>query len=206
LKAWEVTAMTNFILAGEAFLGAGFLLGRTPFHASSAFFWALALLFFALGTLGGGIDHGFFEPKGDTRGRMIMQKSTWICIGIMTFFSLLTSVYQFAHEGLRGTVILLGIVQFIVFCFFAIRINNYAVVIVNYAPILLILLVLNILGLSSGSGSWSILLGLLISVAASAALAAGSDRFSPLDRSGVYHVLLMAAVVFLFLGGLALKG
>jgi hypothetical protein len=206
MKAYEVTAITDFILAGEAFLAAGILLGGMSIGASAAFFWALAMLFFALGSLGGGIDHGFFEPKGDTRGRMIMQKSTWIGIGLMTFFTLLTAGYQFGGETLRVPVILLGIVQLAVFVVFALRTKNYAVVVVNYAPILFILLAANILGLASGSGSWHLVAGLLISIAASAALALDVNRFTPLDRNGVYHVLLMVAVVFFFFGGLALNG
>jgi hypothetical protein len=204
MKALEVTAMTNFIAAGEAFFAAGFLLGRTPFGASAAFFWGLTILFLAAGFLFGGLDHGFFEAKGNTRGRMIMQKVTWICAGIMTFFTLLTALYQFAPLEWHLPVILLGLVQLLAFCFFAIRTHHFRVVIVNYAPILLILLVLNIIGLPSGSGSGFIIIGILISIAASVLQALGVDRFSPFDRNGLYHVVLMAAVAFLFIGGLGL--
>jgi hypothetical protein len=204
MKAWEVTAITNFIAAGEAFLAAGFLLGRTPFSASAAFFWALAVLFLAAGFLFGGLDHGFFEPKGNTRSRMIMQKATWICAGIVTFFTLLTALYQFAPLEWRLPILFLGLVQLLAFCFFAIRTRDFRVVIVNYAPILLILLVLNLFGLVSGSGSWFFIIGILISIAASVLQAMGVDKFSPLDRNGLYHVVLMAAVAFLFIGGLGL--
>jgi hypothetical protein len=204
MKAWEVTSITNFVAAGEAFLAAGFLLGRVPLSASAACFWALALLFLALGLLIGGIDHGFFEQKGDSRSRMIMQKATWICVGLTTFFTLLTALYRFAPAGWRASIIILGLVQFLIFCFFAIRIHKYLVVIINYAPVLLILLVLNIIGLSSGAGSGWFIGGILISILASAFQALGVDRFTPLDRNGLYHVVLMGAVAILFIGGLGL--
>ena len=204
MRAWEVTAITNFIAAGEAFLAAGFLLGRAPLSASASGFWGLTMLFLAAGLLAGGIDHGFFEQKGDTRGRMIMQKITRIFIGITTFFTLLTALYQFAPFGWRSPIVIIGLVQFLIFCFFAIRIHNYLVVIINYAPILLILLVLNIIGLPSGSGSWWFIIGFLLSIIASVVQALGVDRFSPLDRNGLYHVVLMAAVAFFFIGGLKL--
>ncbi len=102
MKAWEVTAMTNFIAAGEAFLAAGFLLGRAPLAASASGFWALTLLFLAAGLLAGGINHGFFEQKPDPRGSRIMQKVTWICAGVTTFFTLLTALYQFAPAEWRA--------------------------------------------------------------------------------------------------------
>ncbi|MBN2086455.1 MAG: hypothetical protein JW748_14645 [Anaerolineales bacterium] len=204
MKTLEITAMTCFIAAGEAFLAAGFLLGRAPLSASASVFWGFTMLFLAAGLLLGGLDHGFFEPKGDTRGRMIMQKATWICTGIMTFFTLLTALYQFAPAGWRIPIQIIGLVQFLIFCFFAIRIHNYLVVIINYAPILLILLVLNIVGLPAGTGSWWFITGILISIIASIVQALGIDHFSPLDRNGLYHVVVMAAMVFLFAGGLGL--
>jgi hypothetical protein len=206
MSALELTAVTDFILAGEAFLAAGFLFGRIPAGPSAAFFWTLAVLFFALGALAGGIDHGFFEPKGDTRGRMIVQKTTWIFTGAMTFFTMMTALFQFAPAGLHAPAVILGLLQFAAFCFFATRKNSYLVVILNYAPVLLVLLVLNVAGLPSGTGSWWMVAGILISIAASAVQALGVDAFSPLDRNGLYHVILMIAVVFLFLGGLGFAG
>jgi hypothetical protein len=162
------------------------------------------MLFLAAGLLIAGLDHGFFEPRGDTRGRMAMQKVTWICTGIMTFFTLLTALFQFAPVDWRLPFIIAGLVQLLVFSFFAIRIHNYLVVIINYAPILLILLILNLIGLPSGSGSWFFIIGILVSIAASVFQALGVDTFSPLDRNGLYHVVIMVAVVFFFIGGLGL--
>ncbi len=204
MKAWEVTAITNFLAAGEAFLAAGFLLGRAPLAASAAGFWGLTLLFLAAGLLAGGINHGFLEQKDDPRGRVIMQKVTWICAGVMTFFMLLTALYRFAPVEWRAPVALIGLAQFVIYCFFAIRVHSYLVVILNYAPVLLILLALNIAGLPSGSGSWLVITGILISILASLVQALGVDRFSPLDHDGLYHVIVMAAVAFFFAGGLAM--
>jgi hypothetical protein len=71
---------------------------------------------------------------------------------------------------------------------------------------MILFLVMSILGLEAGTGSWQIVAGLLLSVAASVIQALGVDVFSPLDRNGLYHLILMAATVFLSLGGLLLKG
>jgi hypothetical protein len=204
LQAWEITAATDFILAGEGFLAAGFLLGRVPLAPSAALFWALAMLCLALAALLGGLDHGYLEPKGETRARRILQKTTWICIGVMTFFSLLTAAWQFAPESWRTGAVWLGLAQLAVFSFFAVRSDNYLTVILNYAPVLILLLAANTLGLPSGTGSWQILAGLLISTAASTVQALGVDRFSPVDRNGLYHLGMMAATALLFLGGLTL--
>jgi hypothetical protein len=47
--------------------------------------------------------------------------------------------------------------------------------------------------------------GILILFAASGIQAAGVDVFMPLDRNGLYHLLSMLGVVFLYCGGVRLK-
>ena len=202
MKAWEVTAVTDFILAGEAFLAAGILLGRAPPVPSAALFWALGMLCTALAALLGGVDHGFLEPKGTSRTRTTLQKITWMCIGGMTFFSLQTAAWQFGSAAWQEAAAWIGLAQLAVFCFFSFRTGEYRMVILNYAPVLILLLALNILGWPGGAGSWQIVAGLSISTAASAIQVLGVDRFSPVDRNGLYHLGMMAAVVLFFLGGL----
>jgi len=69
---------------------------------------------------------------------------------------------------------------------------------------MLLLLAMNIAGLRNGTGSIHMIAGLLILSAASAIQAVGWDALSPLDHNGVYHVVSMLGVVFLYLGGLRL--
>jgi hypothetical protein len=71
---------------------------------------------------------------------------------------------------------------------------------------MLLLLVLNVARLKSGAGSPQMIAGILILFAASGVQAAGIDAFSPLDRNGLYHIVVMAGVVFLYRGGLRLRG
>jgi hypothetical protein len=204
MTALELTAITDLLLAGEAFLAAGFLLGRVSSAPSAALFWALGLFCMGLVALLGGLDHGFFEPKGDTRARKILKKAVWLCTGPMTLCIWMFIAFQFAGPELRLPILAVGLAQLAVFCYLAIRRDAFLVVILNYAPVALILLVLNVAGLANGSSSWPIVAGLLISIAASAAQALGVDRFSPLDRNGLYHVLMIPAVLLFFWGGLSL--
>ncbi len=205
MKALELTAVTNFILASEVFLFSGLLLGKGHRLGSASMLWALAMLFLAIGALAGGIDHGFFEPYGSSPTRVLMQKITWICLGLVALFALLTTGWQFFTGGRARIVFLvIGLVQLAVFIVPALLSDNFIVVIIDYAPVMILFLVLNFVGLRAGTGSWAMIVGLLLSFAASALQALGFDALSPLDRNGVYHVLMMASVVFLFLGGQSL--
>jgi hypothetical protein len=70
---------------------------------------------------------------------------------------------------------------------------------------MLLLLVMNFAGLRSGTGSRPMIAGILILFAASAIQAARVDVFSPLDHNGLYHLLSMIGVAFLYAGGVQLK-
>ena len=83
--------------------------------------------------------------------------------------------------------------------------DSFLDVILNYAPVMLLFLAMNILGLRQGTGSMQMIIGILILSAASAIQAVGWDRLSPLDHNGVYHVVSILGVVFLYLGSASLK-
>jgi hypothetical protein len=206
MKAREVTAITNLTVAAEAFLAAGFLLGRMPGGISSRGLWALAMLFLAVGFLLGGIDHGFFEPQGNTRVRFVIRKACWFCAGIATWLITLSTACQFASGAFRTALFVVASIQLVIFLILATRIHYFLLVMLDYVPALLLVLVLNITGLFSGSGSWYMTVGIALSVFASILEGLRVDVFAPVDRNGLYHLVMMVAVVFLFLAVLGLKG
>jgi hypothetical protein len=206
LTPLSVTAITNFLWAAEAFLAAGFLLARSGSISSAAGSWAIAMLFMGIGALVGGIDHGFLEPRGNTPVHRVFEKAKNIAAGILAFFVLLTVGKQFFGAGAQPVFLVVGMVQLGAFIAATLLLDSYLVVILDYAPAMILFLVISILGLEAGTGSWQMIAGLLVSAAASLIQALGVDTFSPLDRNGLYHVLLMAATVPLTLGGLQLKG
>jgi len=72
---------------------------------------------------------------------------------------------------------------------------------------LLACLAFNVQGLwrRSGDGHWTIVLGILVLLLASAVQALGIDTFSPVDRIGLYQLISMPGVVLLYFGGHRLK-
>ncbi len=200
-----VTAITNFAWACEGFLLSGLLLGRRPSVGSAAWLWALAMLALGVSAFLGGIDHGFFEPRGPGLARTVMQKATWVAAGVLALLTLLTAVRQFASETWWTPFLAAALAQLAVFVFLAIRIDSFLVVILDYAPAAMALMVLSAVGTRSGSGSRQMALGLALSFAASAIQAAGIDALSPVDRNGLYHLILIVASPFLYAGGLRLK-
>ena len=119
----------------------------------------------------------------------------------MTFYLLMSTAAQFFSPRARRRLLLVGIFQFAANTIVVLTVDSFLDVVLNYAPVLLFVLVMHL----RGPGSWPMIVGILIMVAAAAIQAAGLDALSPLDHNGLYHVVCMIAAVFLYAAGLRLK-
>jgi hypothetical protein len=202
LTPLAVTSITNFILACEAFFVCGLLWARPKAPRSAAWFWQMAMLALATTALVGGIDHGFFEVFGQIPVRKVIEHTNWFIIGLVTFFVFLTTARQFFEPPGRTYAYAVAGVQLVVYTVLILFVDNFLVVMVNYTPVMLLLLVLSSLGSKRGTGSWPLIAGILLSFAASAVQAAGVDVFSPFDRNSLYHFGMMAAVACFYFAAL----
>ncbi|HEY1337159.1 MAG TPA: hypothetical protein VGF59_06590 [Bryobacteraceae bacterium] len=203
MTALALTAITDFALGAEG-LALGWLLARRPKDRdSAAWFWSAVMLLAGLGAVLGGIDHGIFEPAG--LPRYWIQRSTWIAVGVMTFCVLLTTSRQFFPARWQTVALAIGAVQFAGSTIAEILIDDFRIVILNYAPVMLLLLALSIVGLRRGIGSLAMIAGIAIQFAASAIQASGFDALAPLDHNGLYHLLSMIGMVFLYAAGKKLR-
>src|SRR6187431_2074309 len=90
LTALGVTAITDFVLAGEALFLAGLLVARPKQRWSAVWYWQGVLLMLALGAFIGGVDHGFFQIAGETHVRKMVQHTTWVVLGVLTAATVMT--------------------------------------------------------------------------------------------------------------------
>lgn len=199
-----ITSITNFILAGEMFFLAGLTIQSPKTRFSAAWFWGGAMFALATSALLGGIDHGFVEPAG--LSRYALQRSNWIVVGAATFGMLLATAQQFFPGAWLRPTVVVGLVQFTTYATAVLLIGDFRLVILNYAPVMLLLLGLSLRGIGNGVGSWHMVVGIVLLLAASMVQALGIDVLTPLDRSGLYHVISMAGMVFLYSGGRRLDG
>ena len=194
-----VSALTDFLLACEVLFFAGRLVQLPKQRFSAAWYWSAAMTLLGLASLIGGIDHGFIEMQG--LERFPIQRADWLVAGAMTGCVLMTATTQFIPSRLHRLALGLTLLQFGLYALAVFLIDNFFVVIVNYAPVMLLLLALSMRGLGSGRGSLSMIAGIAIQFGASGVQASGVDAFTPLDHNGLYHLISMVGVVFLFHGG-----
>ena len=203
MTAQAITSITDLLLAAEAFFLAGRMSGTPKVRYAAAWYFSGVLLLLGVAALLGGIDHGIFEPANIPR--YLIQRSDWIVLGGVTFCLLMTTAKQFFPPAVQRVVLFAALVQFAADTAAALLVDSFLVVILNYAPVMLLLLVMSLTGLRSRRGSPQMVAGILILFAASGIQAAGVDVFSPLDRNGLYHLLSMVGVAFLYFGGTQLR-
>lgn len=191
------------MLAGEVFFFAGMLARMPKSRFSAAWFWSGMMILLGLGAMLGGIDHGIFQGQG--LSRYPIERSNWLVLGAMTFFLLMTTATQFFSRKVRRLFLIIGIIQFTADAIFVLSVDSFLDVILNYAPVIILLLAMNFINLKNGTGSWDMITGILIMFAASGIQALGIDVLSPLDRNGLYHLVTMVGVVFFYRGGRRLR-
>lgn len=199
-----LTAITNFILSSEVFYLAGMLFAAEKERYSALWFWALFLFLLGASSLVAGIYHAFFEPL---EGTMWYEtyRVTYCILGLLTASVLLTVTQQFIAPSLRIYFYIAAALQLVLFLTLVFTGGTYRVVIANYVPVILLLLAFTLLETRTDPWAWAMAAGIVLSLIASAVQALGVNRFLPLDYNGLYHIIMMVAVVFLYLGARALK-
>ena len=203
MDSLAVTAITDFILACEALFFAGMLAQRPKQRGSAAWYWNGVLITLGLAGLVAGIDHGFVEPAG--LSRLPVQRLSWWLLGAMTLSMVLTLAAQFFSGRVARGIAIAGVLQFVAYVLAVPGFDSYFVVIVDYAPVLLGFLLMNLWGLRRGTGSWPMVLGLVTLALASVLQASGRDGPGWLDHNVLYHLVAMPGLVLLHLGGRRLK-
>lgn len=204
MTAQAITAITNFIVAAEIFFLAGIFFSRPQALFSASWFWAVSMFLMGAGMLIGGIDHGFVESQFPGVINPL-TRINWTIVGVMTFTAFAATARQFFNPSTGRILLGVAAVQLVIYVIVMFMNNDYSIVIINYAPVLVFLLICTVIGLKTGLGSWSMVLGIVISFIASGLQAASVDIFSPLDHDGLYHVVLFAGVLFLYWGGYQFK-
>lgn len=205
IDSLAITAITNFLLACELFFLVGLFAAVEKERFSAAWYWQAALLLLALSALVGGIDHGFVEPLGDTPARRLLMRTNWLLLGLTTAVVLLTTARQFWSPRWQRPAAGVAVAQFLLLALLVVVVDRFIVVIANYAPVIVLLLAFSVWGLRNGRGSRAMVIGLTIMIAASLVQVLRVGVFYPLDHNGLYHLIAMVGVIFLYRGGLQLK-
>ncbi|MEA2238526.1 MAG: hypothetical protein QOC81_3250 [Thermoanaerobaculia bacterium] len=204
IEPW--TALTDSILATWVAFWAAYLFcranGRRP-----VVLWAWAFLASAVSSLAGVAFHGcrLFMPIEATR---FVWKLVPVASGVATLCLGLAAAIVWLRPAARRAVAALLVVEFAA-CLGAVFLlpppwcNKFLIVIIDSAPVLLALLIGSALHWKESASRW-IVPGVLTAVIAGAVQFSGWRAGHPPDNNDIFHVIQMAAMYFLYRGGVLL--
>ena len=199
------TVITDYILAVETLL-LGILIFRNEAANAqlSARLWALALFTTAVAAAAGGTFHGFVQSLGPYA--TTVWKVTVYAIGLTSLLMLSATVLACSCGVARPILLAAAVLQFLVYTFWMAGHDDYKYVIYDYAPAMVVILILQIIAITRGDASsrW-IIAGILVSFVAAGVQQSGFSLHRNFNYNDLYHVIEMFAMYLLYRGGLLLK-
>src|SRR5262245_19164376 len=180
-----MTLATDYLLAGVAgWLSV--LLFRIP--QKSVRSWALAFAALALGALLGGTWHGLVRSD-------LLWKATLSCVGVASFGMVAGSAYATLSGNTRTTLLWIAALKLVLFSFVIVARDDFIVVISDTGIALLVVAALHL-------WKWNgmLLTGVAVSVLAGVVQASGIRLHEHFNHNDLYHVIQVAAMVFLYRG------
>ncbi|MBK5970952.1 MULTISPECIES: DUF6962 family protein [Thiorhodovibrio] len=199
-----LSAITNAILAVFIAFLAGLSFRSDQERTSAAGLLALYLLVAALANLLGTIHHGFLEGSGHPAD-IPLRSVTRIVMTLGIFVFLMSTARQFLSTLGQRISLALGLVGLALISWLVATEDNFLVLVAGNLVVMLLALGLHLRGLRNGSGSWTMALAIVLTLATSMLIPLGGDGVAGLGLYGTFHVALMPAFVFFYLGGRALK-
>lgn len=189
-------AITDFILAVECTVFAVLIARKMP--RGSYRMWLLAFFVsIAAGALCGGVTHAYFPI--DTAAARTIWVATMLAVGITTL-----ACWNLGAEVLHKRWLVLRVLALLEFFGYLGVIAKggrlYVLVIINYLPAALFLLVACVIAWRRGQRAlrWTAL-GLVLTFVA-AAIQVGSIALPPIDHNTLYHLVQAVALVLIYLG------
>jgi len=201
------TLITDYVLgAVSMFLGSRLIIFGLDRRQRSVLFWGIAFVATAMAALVGGTYHGFLGQLGSS-GQFVLWKLTMLFAGAMSFSMLTGSLLGTVNPSLWPWVIALTVSKFVVFLIFVTKTDNFLVVIMDYLPAMVGVLICHLIQAyksPSPSHLW-ISCGVLISVFG-AWLQQENVGLSPnFNHNDLYHVIQTVGMVAFFKGAALLR-
>ncbi|MDF1750023.1 MAG: hypothetical protein P1V34_14210 [Alphaproteobacteria bacterium] len=204
LSDLALSSVTDILLACLVFFLAGMSFRTDVRRYSPAWYWGLTLFLIGTATMLGAIDHGFFEPiHHPDRAWFLIGTRVTIVIG--SFFMILATAREFFSQRVGLLIVGLGGLAGILVIFSILVSDNFLWILGYYAAALVLILVLSLAHLRAWPGARWMVAGVIVALGASVLAAIEFEGFLGLGVYGTYHVILLPSVVFLYLGGRAMR-
>lgn len=193
----QLVSLSDFIISIQCVFFGGMIIGNRSVKKSTPKLLGYFVLFAGLSAFMGGIDHGFFEP---IEQRYYPRLLTYFFVAFATFFIFRYTILVFFSKPIARILLVLSFVQlgaFIISSFFS---TNFLLVVSNYAPILLLFFVLNLIHINKNQSHLYFVIFCILLILASLIQVLEIDLSELINSDTFFHFVAFIAYFFLFQG------
>ena len=199
------TLLTDYLLAAlTAYFAVSLWHSAKRSRQVSQWQWAVAFAASAVAALLGGSWHGFHTLLPPLVAQILWRGTTY-AIGLAGLMLLLGALRAVLDNPWRDRMVRIAIAKFLIYLVIVNLYDAYYIVIADYAPNLLAVLLLSIVRLKSATfARWSTT-GILVAFIAAAVQVDGVSLHEQFNHNDLYHLIQAVSFWLLYRAGLQLR-
>lgn len=198
----QLVSLTDFILAIECLFLAGLLFGSNQSKNIRLTNLSFFLFFAGLAAFMGGVDHGFYQT---INMRYYPRTFTYVAVAFSTFYLFKYTMLTFFNSTYHKAIEIVIYVQLVAFIISSFLYHNFLLVIGNYAPVLLLFFVMNIINRKKDTTNNYLILFCITMFVATFIQMSGIQLSALINSDSLFHFTAMLGYVFFYLGAKKMK-
>ncbi len=196
----DLVAISDFVVAGLCLYLAGVLYGRRHTLPATTMLMSYFLLFIGLAAFMGGLDHGFFEPIDQ---RYFAKVGTMLSTAAATFCLFKFTLDNYFTGGAHRSLMIIAYIQLVVFIALSFINHHFLIVVGNYAPVLVLFLVMVTINLNKSRSERYYLGFCMLSFIATIIQVSGVQLSALVNSDTLYHLALLVCIIVMYMGSVA---
>ena len=198
------TLLTDYLLAAlTIYFAVRVLCVASRSHQLAQRFWAVAFAAMALAALFGGSWHGFHTGLPPLVGQLFWRSTTGM-IGLGGALLLVGTLHATIDNPWRDRLVRIALGKFLIYLIVVNMYDSYAIVIADYAPNLILVLVLSLLRMKSAPFAVWAVAGILVAFVAAGVQMSEISLHEHFNHNDLYHLIQAVSFWLLYRAGLLL--
>ena len=197
INALELVSISDFALSIVCLFLAGLTLGNGKTNKSPDNSLGFFILFIGLSAFMGGLNHGFFEPIPQSYYPRLL---TYIFAALGTFSIFNYTIKVFTKGKTAYVLTIISYIQLVGFVLATCYVNNFMLVIGNYAPILFFFFIMNFINFKRGKREQYFSLFFLVIFTGSFVQITKISISDLINNSTLFHSIVLIGYLILYAG------
>ena len=197
INALELVSISDFALSIVCLFLAGLTLGNGKTNRSPDTYLGFFIIFIGLSAFMGGLNHGFFEPLDQSYYPKLL---TYIFAAGGTFCIFSYTIKVFTKGKVANILTIISYVQLVGFVLATFYIDNFILVIGNYAPILFFFFIMNVINFKKGKKEKYLTFFCIVMNLGTCVQLTKINISELIHSSTLFHVIILFGYIIMYYG------